>query len=65
MLYLGGDKGWVRKDQIPNAVARPQGEPRNGVSGDGRASTAELGKRVFDMKVDYAVRQIQGFLAPK
>jgi creatinine amidohydrolase/Fe(II)-dependent formamide hydrolase-like protein len=65
MLYLGADKGWVRQDQIPNAVARPQGEPRNGVSGDGRASTAELGKRVFEMKVDYAVRQIQGFLAPK
>ena len=63
MLYLGGDKGWVRKDQIPNALARPRGEPGNGVSGDGRASTAELGKRVFDMKVDYAVRQIQAFLA--
>jgi len=65
MLYLGGDKGWVRKDQIPNALARPRGESSNGVSGDGRAATAELGKRVFDMKVEYAVRQIQGFLAPK
>jgi creatinine amidohydrolase/Fe(II)-dependent formamide hydrolase-like protein len=64
MLYLGGDKGWVRKDQIPNAVAPPRGEPSNGVSGDGRASTAELGKRVFEMKVDYAVRQIQALLAP-
>jgi creatinine amidohydrolase/Fe(II)-dependent formamide hydrolase-like protein len=59
MLFLGGDKGWVRKDEIKNAVSRPQGEPSNGVSGDGRASSAELGKRVFDMKVEYAVRQIQ------
>ena len=59
MLYLGGDKGWVRKDEIKNAVARPRGEPGNGVSGDGRASTAELGRRVFEMKVEYAVRQIQ------
>lgn len=65
MLYLGGDKGWVRKDQIPNAVGRPRGEPSNGVSGDGRAATAELGKRVFEMKVEYAVRQIQALLAPK
>ena len=63
MLYLGGDNGWVRKDEIKNAVTPPEGQPRNGVTGDGRASTAELGKRVFDMKIDYAVRQIQGFLA--
>ena len=64
MLYLGGDKGWVRQDEIKNAVAPPRGEPGNGVTGDGRASTAELGKRVFDMKVDYAVRQIQQLLRP-
>jgi creatinine amidohydrolase/Fe(II)-dependent formamide hydrolase-like protein len=44
-------------------VTPPEGQPRNGVTGDGRASTAELGKRVFDMKIEYAVRQIQGFLA--
>jgi creatinine amidohydrolase len=60
MLYLGGDKGWVRKDQIKNAV---RSEPNNGVSGDGRASTAELGKRVFDMKIEYAVRQIRELLS--
>jgi creatinine amidohydrolase len=63
MLYLGGDKGWVRKDLIATAVAPPRGEPSNGVSGDGRASSAELGKRVFDMKIEYAVRQIQQLLA--
>jgi len=63
MLYLGGDKGWVRKELIKTAVSAPQGQPSNGISGDGRASTAALGKRVFDMKIEYAVRQIQQFLA--
>ena len=37
--------------------------PQNGILGDARRSTAELGKRAFDMKVDYAVRQIRSFLA--
>ena len=82
MLYLGGDKGWVRKDLIPTAEgdpvpppgARGQGRGRgadpnapprknNGITGDARRSTAALGKRAFDIKIDYAVKQIQGFLA--
>ncbi|HXK05796.1 MAG TPA: creatininase family protein [Verrucomicrobiae bacterium] len=74
MLYLGGDKGWVRKEEIPNALGDPvrqRGTPpdpntrrvNNGITGDARRSTAELGKKLFDMKVDAAVRQIQGFLA--
>jgi creatinine amidohydrolase/Fe(II)-dependent formamide hydrolase-like protein len=102
MLYLGGDKGWVRKELIPTAVGNPvprageggrgrRGEgaatsteggapagagrrgappdpnapPRinNGISGDARRSTAALGKMQLDLKVDYAVKQIQGFLA--
>src|ERR1700681_4084403 len=69
MLYLGGDKGWVRKELISTALGDPvrkPGEPRdpdakpvnNGISGDARPSTAALGKRIFDMKVDYAVAQI-------
>ncbi len=100
MIYLGGDKGWVRKELIPTAVGNPvpppgqrgrgrRGEgggdataaapgggraqqppdpnapPRvnNGISGDARRSTAALGKMQVDLKVDYAVKQIQGFLA--
>ena len=83
MLYLGGDKGWVRKELIPTAVgdpppppgARGQGRGRgpadpnapprknNGITGDARKSTAALGKMAFDIKIDYAVKQIQGFLA--
>ena len=58
MLYLGDD-AWVRKNLIPSAV----GNPKNGAVGDGRRSTAALGKILFDMKVDYAVNQIRGFLA--
>lgn len=73
MLYLGGDRGWVRKDKLKDALGDPvlpQGQrpdpaaPRvnNGISGDGRRSTAELGKKMFDMKVDYAVKQIQSLV---
>jgi creatinine amidohydrolase/Fe(II)-dependent formamide hydrolase-like protein len=73
MLYLGGDKGWVRKELLPTALGDPvrqrSGTPdpnakrvNNGITGDARPSTAELGKRIFDMKVDYAVRQIKQLL---
>ncbi|HEY2012134.1 MAG TPA: creatininase family protein [Bryobacteraceae bacterium] len=74
MLYLGGDKGWVRKELVATAVGDPAPKPgqkrdpnvprvNNGISGDARPSTAELGKKLFDMKVDYAVRQIQQLLS--
>ncbi len=73
MLYLGADKGWVRKELVKDALGDPvlpqgqkpdPGKPRvnNGISGDGRRSTPELGKKLFDMKVDYAVKQIKSLL---
>ena len=45
--------------------ADPNAPPRvnNGITGDARRSTAALGKVQIDLKVDYAVKQIQGFLA--
>ena len=76
MLYLGGDKGWVRKELVATALGDPM-LPRgqapdpnvkrinNGITGDGRKSSADLGKRLFDMKVDYAVAQIQKLMAPR
>jgi creatinine amidohydrolase len=79
MLYLGGDSGWVRKELVPTALGDPVGRgggrrgnadpnapPRknNGITGDARRSTAELGKKFLDMKVDYGVRQIQELLGP-
>jgi creatinine amidohydrolase len=76
MLYLGGDLGWVRKDLIATAVGDPvvpRGTPRdpnaprvnNGIQGDARRATPELGKKIFDMKVDYAVKQIRELMAGK
>jgi creatinine amidohydrolase len=73
LWYLGGDQGWVRKDLIATAVGDPvrkQGEPRdpnakrvnNGIQGDARRSSPEIGKRVVDMKVEYAVAQIRQLL---
>ncbi len=75
MLYLGGD-AWVRRDLIKTALGDPPRVPgqqvdpnarrvNNGITGDARQSTAELGKMAFDIKVDYAVRQIQEFLKAK
>jgi creatinine amidohydrolase/Fe(II)-dependent formamide hydrolase-like protein len=74
MLYLGGDKGWVRQELIKTALGDPirkPGEPRdpnakrinNGITGDARPSTAALGKKAFDIKVDYAVAQIGRLLS--
>lgn len=74
MLYLGADQGWVRKDLLASAVGDPvptPGQPRdpnasrvnNGITGDGRRSSADLGKRLFDLKVDYAVAQIRALMS--
>ena len=75
MLYLGASHNWVRKEQLVNSLGDPvfkTGEKadlnakriNNGVTGDARRSTAELGKRLFDMKVDYAVIEIRELLTP-
>jgi creatinine amidohydrolase/Fe(II)-dependent formamide hydrolase-like protein len=74
MLYLstrdGHDWGWVRSDLIKTAVGDPVGKRdpnvtriNNGITGDARPSTPELGKRIFEMKVSYAARQMKEFLA--
>jgi creatinine amidohydrolase/Fe(II)-dependent formamide hydrolase-like protein len=75
MIYLGEHLGWVRMSELPNAVGdtTPRGAPRdpnrprvnNGISGDARRSSAELGKMEFDMKIDYAVRQIKALTGGK
>ena len=75
MLYLDSAGVWVRRDLIPTALgdtlprpARGAPDPNaprrvaNGITGDARRSSVELGKRAFDMKVDYAVRQIRELL---
>jgi creatinine amidohydrolase/Fe(II)-dependent formamide hydrolase-like protein len=76
MVYLGSNKGWVRMNLIPTALGNPIGAggraqnpnappTNNGISGDARRSSAELGKKFIDMKVEYAVRQINQLLAAK
>jgi len=75
MMYLDKDGAYVRKNKLKDAVGipvGPDGRPqatddpklKNGIVGDGRKSSVKLGKRAFDLKVEYAVRQIQGFIPP-
>jgi creatinine amidohydrolase len=53
-------------DLLPRSVGDPVPAPgqnaehkiNNGIHGDARRSSAALGRRYFDMKVDYAVKQI-------
>ncbi|MBV9723573.1 MAG: creatininase family protein [Gammaproteobacteria bacterium] len=70
MMYLDKDNTWVRRDLVPSALGDPvidgkvlvgPQSPYNGIQGDARRSTLELGKLAIDMKVDYAVRQICSF----
>ena len=76
MLYLEPASGqWVRsiyKTTIGDPVLPPGQRPdprtprvNNGVTGDPRPSTPEIGKLVVDMKVTNAVAQIQKLFAAK
>ena len=71
MMYLDKDNTWVRRGLVSSAVGDSVVDgkaqfgphsPQNGILGDARRSAAKLGKRAFDMKVDYAVRQIRSLL---
>lgn len=76
MIYLSEQTpgaAWVRKELLSTALGDPVPAPgakpappqaKNGITGDARPSTAALGKVIFDLRVDYAVRQIQGFIKP-
>jgi creatinine amidohydrolase len=71
MMYLGGD-AWVRKDKmvagdpvLPPGTQRDPNAPRvnNGINGDPRPSTPEIGKRNFEIRTKNAVAQIQALIA--
>ena len=74
MMYLQNQENkpndYTRLDLLPVAVTVPNptdpAAPRpvaSGVSGDGRPSDVKYGKMAMDIKIDYAVKQIQAFLA--
>jgi len=75
MMYLDHDGTYVRKSLLPTAVGIPVGpdnkphptadSPKNGIVGDARRSSAAIGKEAFEMKVNFAVKQIQTFIPPK
>jgi creatinine amidohydrolase len=73
MMYLDSANVWVRRDLVKTANGDPVRAPgaardstavrlNNGISGDARRSTNELGKKVFDMKTEFAVKQIREFI---
>ncbi len=74
MMYLEpGPNTWVRSDMLSEAVGTPRehtgqhtaydpNHPGNGVMGDGRRSSAALGKHGYDLHVDEAVAQIRQLL---
>ena len=68
MMYLDKDGTWVRKSLLKTAIGDPVVDgkaqngptsPNNGITGDARRSSAELGKKFMDMKIEYAVKQIR------
>ena len=75
MMYVCG-KDCVRMDVLKDAVGDPvrvPGAPRdtttprknNGITGDARRSSAELGKELLELRVKYAVSQIRRELGTK
>ena len=74
MMYLQDQEkkpnAYTRLDLLPVAVTVPNpadpNAPRpvaSGVSGDGRQSDVKYGKMAMDIKIEYAVKQIQEFMA--
>jgi creatinine amidohydrolase/Fe(II)-dependent formamide hydrolase-like protein len=62
LMYLGGDQ-YIRRDKLvagdPVAGGQaPQRKVDNGITGDPRPSTPELGKVFYDMQVSNAVTEI-------
>jgi creatinine amidohydrolase len=71
LMYLGGDR-YIRSDKIaagdPVLAPGQKRDPKavlvnNGVTGDPRPSTPEIGKRLFDMRVSYSVEDIRRNIA--
>lgn len=59
VMFLDHDKRWIRRDKLS------AGSKANGVDGDPRQATPEMGKVFIQYKIDAAVTQIRGMLAGK
>jgi creatinine amidohydrolase/Fe(II)-dependent formamide hydrolase-like protein len=57
VMYLDRDHRWIRRDKLA------PGDKTNGVDGDPRQATPEMGKIFIQYKIDVAVTQIRGMLA--
>ena len=75
MIYACG-AACVRMDLLKDALGDPvrvRGQPRdtttprknNGITGDARRSSRELGERLFRMRIEYGTRQINRMLGTK
>lgn len=71
LMYLGGNR-YIRSDKIaagdPVPAPGQKRDPKaplvdNGVIGDPRPSTPDIGKRLFDMRVAYSVEEIRRKIA--
>ena len=67
MKFRPTGMGWNSKEvkvnpAVPVPGQRIERKINNGITGDARRASAALGKRYFDMKVTYAVRQIRQLL---
>jgi creatinine amidohydrolase len=59
VMFLDHDKRWIRRDKLA------PGDKTNGVDGDPRQATPEMGKVFIQYKVTAAVAQIRGMLSGK
>jgi len=56
LMFLDKGGNWIRRQKLA------PGDAQNGVDGDPRQASAELGKQFLDFKVESAVAQIQGLV---
>jgi creatinine amidohydrolase/Fe(II)-dependent formamide hydrolase-like protein len=59
LMYVDREQHWLRRDRLA------AGDGSNGVDGDPRQASPELGKVFLGMKVDSAVAQIRSLVAPR
>ncbi len=75
MMYLEPAPGaWIRRDKLSEAIGAerhrgappdPTAPPSNGVNGDGRKSTPQIGEVGYDIHINEAVAQIKQLLGDK